>query len=178
MSEEQRGFWGEVWHRLRKWAVGWARGGPHFVIGYPGRPYLLRWYVLPRNPVLNVYLHKFVRDDDDRALHDHPWPSLSVLLKGWYIEVTEEERFGRRVEVHSPYFAGAVRLRSATFRHRIMLPHGRPAWTLFFTGPVLREWGFWCRSEGGTERFVPHQEFTKPGNPGEVGAGCGEGAGA
>src|SRR5881392_3402104 len=61
---------------------------PDFTVGSPDRPYLQRWWLLPRNPVLNVYLHQFLRDDDDRALHDHPWDWCSVLLKGGYCEHT------------------------------------------------------------------------------------------
>lgn len=45
---------------------------PDFYIGGNANPYLLRWWVIPRNRFFNVYLHKFLRDDDDRALHDHP----------------------------------------------------------------------------------------------------------
>ena len=44
-----------------------------FVIGGAERPYLRRWWVIPRNRLFNVYLHQFLRSDDDRALHDHPW---------------------------------------------------------------------------------------------------------
>ena len=63
------------------------RRAPDLVIGGAADPYLRRWYVLPRNPVLNVYLHHFLRSDDDRALHDHPWVNASVLLDGDYVEV-------------------------------------------------------------------------------------------
>src|SRR5690606_8416676 len=63
---------------------------PDFIVGAdnPEGPYLERWYLLPRNRVLNVYLHRFLRDDDDRALHDHPWAWLSLLLQGSYVEHT------------------------------------------------------------------------------------------
>jgi hypothetical protein len=56
---------------------------PDFIIGNP--PYMLRWWLLPRNPTFNVYYHRILRDDDDRALHDHPWPSFSRLsvIRGW-----------------------------------------------------------------------------------------------
>ena len=46
---------------------------PDFIVGGKDNPYLLRWFVIPRNPVFNIYLHRFLRSDDDRALHDHPW---------------------------------------------------------------------------------------------------------
>src|SRR5689334_12083560 len=59
---------------------------PHVTIG---RNYLYRWYIIPNNRLLNVYLHKFVGSDDDRALHDRPWPNVSILLKGVYLEHTK-----------------------------------------------------------------------------------------
>lgn len=166
---------GEIVFRLRKWAVGWLTLTPHFLIGDPQRPYVRRWYVLPRNPLLNVYLHQFLRDDDDRALHDHPWPSVSLLLKGSYVEQrfladfidgysggrTMEETFKRT------YRRGSVIFRRSTHTHRIELPDGRPAWTLFITGPVVREWGFHC-----PRGWVHFKEFTKPGATGEIGKGC------
>lgn len=37
------------------------RRKPDFVIGDPANPYLLRWYVIPRNKVFNIYLHKFCK---------------------------------------------------------------------------------------------------------------------
>ena len=54
------------------------------------RPYLTRWHLIPRNRWFNLYLHKFVHGDDERALHDHPWPSASLILEGRYIEHTSE----------------------------------------------------------------------------------------
>lgn len=40
---------------------------PDFIIG-GADPYMLRWWVIPRNKVFNIYLHRFLRSDDDRAL--------------------------------------------------------------------------------------------------------------
>ncbi|EIC64345.1 hypothetical protein [Mycobacteroides abscessus] len=54
-----------------RWLRKWLRLEPHQPIGAEGEPpYLLRWYVIPRNRWVNVYLHKFLRDDEDRALVD------------------------------------------------------------------------------------------------------------
>lgn len=150
----------EVWQRLSRWLRGWLNWEPHFVVGDPANPYLLRWYILPRNPWFNVYLHKFLRDDDDRALHDHPWPSLSLLLWGRYVEQRPD---GSRTE----YRAGSLIPRSADYAHRVELPGGRPCWTLFCTGPVRREWGFHC-----PQGWRHWKEFTKPASPGEIGRGC------
>jgi hypothetical protein len=144
--------------------VSWLKtllsGRPHFVIGDPRNPYLLRWYLLPRNPWVNLYLHKFLRDDDDRALHDHPWWFVSLLLRGAYREVLDSGSIVRR--------AGSIGYRPATHRHRVVLLKV-PTWTLILTGPKVRTWGFWC-----PKGFVPWHEFTKPGAAGEVGRGCEE----
>ena len=67
-----------------------SRRAPDFIVGAdsPDGAYLHRWYLIPRNRVLNIYLHQFLRDVDDRALHDHPWPWCSLLLDGAYFEHT------------------------------------------------------------------------------------------
>lgn len=161
---------------LKKWFLGWLRGGPHFVVGDPERPYLLRWYVLPRNPILNVYVHKFLRDDDDRALHDHPWPSVSILLRGRYVEQMDgRDLLGRPARVRKVrswkwwrLFGPPVVFRRATHAHRVELPAG-PAWTLFITGPRVRDWGFHC-----PRGWVRWQDFVAKDNVGEVGRGCGD----
>lgn len=128
------------------------------VIGGPMRPYMLRWFVIPKNRFFNIYLHHFLRSDDDRALHDHPWWNLSILLRGQYREHTQNRVKLRR--------AGYMVLRRATCAHRIELIDG-PVWTLFLTGPKIRSWGFHC----------PHgwrhwREFTDPKDVGAVGRGC------
>jgi len=110
------------------------------VIGGEDDPYLRRWFVIPRNPIFNVYLHHFLRSDDDRALHDHPWINLSILLHGSYVEHTIK---AGGINVRVLRKAGGFKFRMARFAHRIELIDG-PCWTLFLTGPRLREWGFHC----------------------------------
>lgn len=159
---------------------------PDIVIGDKKNPYLLRWYLIPRNRLFNVYLHQFLRSDDDRALHDHPWASLSIILEGLgYDEVlpdpdpadTTRWRIVRR-PVGSVVFR--PRARSA---HRVqLLPHPSwhvagfmsansgpeaPCWTLFITGPRVREWGFWC-----PKGWRHWREFTAGPNGETVGKGC------
>lgn len=100
-----------------------------------GDDYLHRWFIIPRNPIINIYLNKFHNSDDDRALHDHPWHTVSFLLAG---ELKEIHLNGIRL---IPRFIPVFR--SAKFAHRIELVKG-PATTLFITGPKIREWGFHC----------------------------------
>lgn len=127
-----------------------------------GVDYLHRWHVIPRNPLFNIYLHKFISSDDDRALHDHPWWSVSFLLKGGLLEVSpmlHGWQHWRRIKRFVPV------LRRPTFAHRLIVAEG-PAWTLFITGPVTREWGFIC-----PDRWVHHKDFTDTtGN--QIGSGC------
>lgn len=148
------------------------RRPPDFIIGGPDNPYMLRWWVIPRNPFFNIYLHKFLRDDDDRALHDHPWASCSIILKGGYLEHLpgDEVKYRRR---------GNVVCRRARQAHRIRLRRAYwllqpnpcetiiPAWSLFITGPRVREWGFHC-----PQGWRHWKEFTNPHDSGQVGRGC------
>lgn len=142
----------------------WIRRRADKVIGEESDVYLLRWHVIPRNPLFNIYLHHFRRSDDDRALHDHPWPWMSIMLDGSYTEHTIADG---GVHHRRRYNAGAVRFGTPWKAHRIELTHG-PCWTLFVTGPRIRSWGFHCPA-----RWVHWREFTDPASGGtRVGLGC------
>lgn len=143
------------------------RREPDFIVGGRRNPYLRRWWLLPRNRFFNVYLHQFLRSDEDRALHDHPWVNLSILLRGRYVEHTiAAGGVHRRVERR----AGDIKLRAARSAHRLEIAPGETCWTLFITGPVVRQWGFHCASG-----WVHWRVFTNPADGGAtVGRGCGE----
>lgn len=122
-----------------------------------GDAYLLRWFVIPKNRYFNIYLHCFLGSDEDRALHDHPWHSLSILLKG-------------RIQEHLPDKIRPIarfvpQFRAATCAHRIELLQG-PAWTIFISGRKRREWGFHC-----PQGWRHWREFTDESGKG-VGRGC------
>lgn len=141
-----------------------TRRQPDLVVGGTERPYLRRWWLIPRNGWFNLYLHQFLRSDDDRALHDHPWPNCSILLRGRYVERTIaaggiEHRVERR--------AGAIKLRLPWAAHRVEIADGETCWTLFITGPRLREWGFHCPAG-----WRPWHEFVDRRDTGSVGRGC------
>lgn len=125
-----------------------------------GPDYLHRWYVVPRNLRANVYLHRFLASDDDRALHDHPWPSTSLCLRGFMYEYCASGP-PRKV------MAGDVIDRPATWAHRLELIPGTECWTLFATGAVEREWGFCCPS--GWRHW---RDFVDEADHGRVGKGC------
>jgi hypothetical protein len=147
------------------WIARAQRRKPDFVIGGAESPYLRRWWLIPRNPVFNVYLHQFLRSDDDRALHDHPWASMSIILRGRYLEHTID---AGGIHQRRLLTAGDRRVRlTGKFAHRVELVDG-PCWTLFITGPRYREWGFHCPERG----WVPWEEFTAPHDIGSIGRGC------
>lgn len=116
-------------------------------------PYMLRWWKIPRNPLFNMYFHKVLRSDDDRALHDHPWWSFSIVLSGGYFEHTIQAGGVHRKVWCGP---GTMKFRRAgTCAHRLELAtdmngydeeFDMPAKTIFITGPVLRRWGFHAKS--------------------------------
>lgn len=147
---------------------------PDVIIGGEENPYLCRWHVIPRNKHFNIYLHQFIRSDDDRAMHDHPWVNMSILLSGSYDEVTPKGTFRRK--------AGHIYLRKPTALHRVALlpfrgdgikrPDGTifeaQVWTLFITGPNVRNWGFAC-----PQGWVSWQKFTAKTSKYIVGQGCG-----
>ena len=161
-----------------------TRRGPDFVIGGADDPYLRRWWVTPwsgkyrtdnggtdtwwkaivrRLP--GVYLHEFLRDDDDRALHDHPWANVSILLRGQYVEHTIA---AGGVETSTLIQAPAVRVRwTGRIAHRIALVDAVPCWSLFITGWRYRDSGFHCR-----KGWVFWKDFVNTDDIGKVGKGC------
>ena len=167
-----------------KWLLGlldwfWKliRLKPHYYIGGFESPYLIRWYIFPRNHWWNLYLHKFMRDDDDRALHDHPWWFWSFMLRGEYTEYLGEDVSNTGMNgfpIHVRRKAGSLVFRRAEHRHRVSLPKNpdgtpQPCWTLVLTGPKSRLWGFWC-----PQGFVPWYDFVEHTATGNTGKGCGE----
>lgn len=187
---------------LAEGVLTWARNRfifarwPDFVVGADaeGGPYLLRWYVTPwrrwreqaeANPTAwrrlkaavakwlpNLYVHMFLRDDDDRALHDHPSWACSLILDGAYLEHTIADG---GIHQRRSWDAGCLRFLPTRHTHRIELPTVGdesdirvPCVTLFLFGPAVREWGFHCPQRG----WVHWRDFTAPGRPGEVGGGC------
>lgn len=158
------------------------RDGPH-----PEVPdqFLKRWFIKPKNEYNNWYLHCFTKDDEDRALHDHPWWNLSILLDGSYYEHTIAKG---GVHHRQLLTAGDMKLRAPWDAHRVECikelcdcsvadpcPNGHvghtakcmkplPCWSLFMTGPVQHGWGFHCPGE-----WKDHKRFGRDNGCGEAG---------
>lgn len=133
--------------------------------------YMHRWWRIARNAYMNIYYHIVLRSDDDRALHDHPWWSFSIVLEGGYFEHTISAGGVHKREWFGP---GQMKFRwSGKFAHRLELDTEKrqtgyvsdgitttddaliletydplvesfelPVTTIFITGPVMRRWGF------------------------------------
>jgi hypothetical protein len=136
---------------------------------HDGRPYMRRWHVTPKGDGPACYLHHFLASDDDRAPHDHPWPSVGILLSGEYREHVRTA--GIDSVLHRR--AGDMIYRSVHWTHRVeLLRHPETGaelevWTLFLVGDRLLPWGFHC-----PQGWVPWQEFEKRGADGRS-VGCG-----
>lgn len=145
--------------------------------------YLQRWWVIPKNNYFNIYLHRFNSSDEDRANHDHPWWNISILINGAYNEHLPKypEKWiseGNREEIVKKRYPFIPIYRAANVIHRIELIddnrnenidgpiQGKPIWTIFITGPKVKDWGFWC-----PQGFRNHKEFLNTDENAE-GKGC------
>jgi hypothetical protein len=118
-----------------------------------GVDYLHRYYLFLKNRKtfpFNVMLHKIVRSDDP-FMHDHPWPYLTIVLKGGYWEHNFDKNGN---EIRTWRGPGSVIKRRAKEYHWLELQNEQPATTLFFVGLRVREWGFLDNDE-----WVHHEDF-------------------
>jgi hypothetical protein len=115
-------------------------------MGEKGNPYLYRWTFLFFN--YSIRIHHWIRSDDDRFFHDHPWNFISIILKGKYVNVTPKGRY--------PVNAISRWKSNALDRHYLEIPKGG-AWTMLFCGRPYHKWGFWK----GDKKLRPLQYFYK-----------------
>lgn len=141
---------------LVDWIIRFARRTPFFHLeGYMERWWFVRpcWW-FPSG----VRVHHILRSDNDRCLHDHPWPYMTIILRGGYYELTDAV-YSRWDGVEHAMLAkwygpGSILFRRSTHKHRLILPANKTAWTLFFMGPYQQGWGFYT-----PEGKVPWREY-------------------
>lgn len=119
-----------------------------------GENYLTR-YILFECSWFGIYLHHFIGSDHDRALHDHPWKFISIILWGAYDEVHGIDCNGYLVGYDGDLLTkkkhrriGSFGYRAATWRHRVILTTPE-VWSLMLVSGRKRKWGFypkgkWC----------------------------------
>ncbi len=146
---------------LARWLVSLLRGGrlaPHAdgdIVSSDGALYMRRgWLIKPSAWTFgwSARIHHTVRSDKDRHLHDHPWPTVSVILRGSYEElmpwngsqsdpIWAGDREMTVVRRRSP---GTVVFRKAADRHRLIVPIPEAGcYSLFIMGPDQQSWGFY-----------------------------------
>jgi hypothetical protein len=89
-----------------------------------------------------IRVHHILRSDRDRHFHDHPWPYVSVILQGGYLErypVFDPSGLSMK-EASRVCACGQALYRPAKSWHRLHVPLS--SWTLFITGKKCQTWGF------------------------------------
>lgn len=152
---------------LRPVLVWLTRNRPYYHIkNSAGEIYMERYWLFKPGTLpfgYTVRLHKILKSDDDRALHDHPWAFTSIILSNGYIEVLgqwkswDEMKYGMlsldsRLTVtqdsEGRWIAyrwvgqGEINSADATTWHRLILLNSKPTWSLFISGKREHGWGF------------------------------------
>lgn len=148
-----------------------------------GRPYIDRSWLAriggkgpdDEYPLIGVRVHHIQSSDADCALHDHPWPFISIILFTGYTEIRPADqtpdlpwvfmRVGGKLMAVSRqrYVAGDVLFRRASDWHMIEIPEGASAVTIFITLRKVQSWGFLWRGAK-----IPWRDFAAE-------KGCGNG---
>lgn len=121
-----------------------------------GAEYMHRYYLFLKDRQkfpFNFVLHKVVKSDEP-VLHDHPWPYMTIVLKGGYWEhIGLPDGKGGYYEVTAWRGPGSIIRRKSHEYHWLELHEGQPSWTLFFMGPQQSDWGFW------KGKWIQHEEY-------------------
>lgn len=113
-------------------------------------PYAFRWVFM--TPWFSIRIHKWIRSDDSRYMHDHSWDFTTFILKGYYYDVSDKGRIKRdRFNFYNI---------PATHAHYVEIPISGCT-TIVFSGKPKRKWGFWV--DGKFKR--PLKYFHKYGHP-------------
>lgn len=128
---------------------------PYSTIGPPDDIYMERVWLkkFTDTEPISVRLHNIRRSDDDRAMHDHPWENISVVLSGQMIEVvplSQDQPCMQDLTKYSQFIRkpGDIIARKATDRHRLIIPEGQSVWTMFIMGDYQQHWGFYDPVKG------------------------------
>lgn len=128
-----------AWRRTLQWV---AKKRPARIIwNDPGNPLFIRYFLFRLPGGGQVYLHHYLRRDEDRGVHDHPWgQACSLILAGGYVE--------KRLDVAERRYFFKTRKPGRVFRmtgddlHQIVTLPAKSSWSLFWHGPYTKAWGF------------------------------------
>jgi hypothetical protein len=152
-----------------RWRLFW-----HDQLGRAECPYIRRW-IVDLGPLGSIRLHHWLTDDDGRALHDHPWGFLTLVLSGSYVDIHEPSWIQRHGYLHSERLyrgllrrevmsRGALRWRPAYHTHTV---HTTGAWTILWAQPKKRNFGFrvWDARINGVKWLKANKYFGRHGLP-------------
>lgn len=126
--------------------------------------YLRRW-ALTIDCIGSIKVHKMEAPDPGEDLHDHPWTFITIPLRGGYIEERTNIRDAVQ-ESQSRIVADEIigslehirHLRPRMMRldqcHRIVKLDSPTVWTLVFSGPRHRDWGFYTPTG-----YINHKDY-------------------
>ena len=103
-----------------------------------------------------IRIHKWIRSDDKRNFHDHPWWFITFVLKGSYTDVYNDNNIIKQDTLKR----FKLRYRPSNHRHYVDVPK-EGCWTILLTGRPIRKWGFYI--DGKFKR--PLKYFDKFGHP-------------
>jgi len=86
---------------------------------------------------LSIRIHRILKPDNDRNMHDHPWNARTFILKGWYTEDRLSREFFRQQ-------GDTARLNFGEY-HKITKVCDGGVYTLFVTDKYRGTWGFLVR---------------------------------
>lgn len=122
--------------------------------------YMERYWLVPPSKWLpfDIRIHKILRSDNDRHMHDHPWASLSWILRGKYHEeMPLDQKQNPALDLTRqrvrPMSEGCIAWRKATDRHMLKLYDG-PVYSMFFMWTYQQKWGFYT-----PKGKVPHDQY-------------------
>lgn len=136
------------------WLIKRAQRTPYFHITSDDGAdvYMYRWWLFNPYPhgsdgarrrwgdwLPSIRIHRIMREDRDRHLHDHPWNARTFILRGWYIE-ERPHLFWRTCFITRT--AGDTAALGFGQYHRINEVSEGGVWTLFVTGRKRGTWGF------------------------------------
>jgi len=133
-------------------------------LGEPECPYLHRWAF--NFGIGSIRLHHWIRSDDKRYGHDHPWWFITLVLKGSYTDIEHVPDGQINGSLYYTYnvrtdklHAGSIRYRPSHHIHSVDVTPGG-CWTLMLTGKKIRDWGFWVpRKSDGLFKFKKSNKF-------------------
>jgi len=140
--------------RLRAWLSRW-KFMRHQRIADKDDIYLDRFEILT-TPWFGIKLHRIYRPDKQRDVHSHPWPFVSFILLGSYVEYTYDADTGD-LDVHRCAWINTKGLRQY---HTITSVSRRPVWTLVFHGRKQQTWGFLTKD--GLKAWYDYEKLETP----------------